>query len=70
MICVRRCGRLSPAIYPTEGELGREYFYNKLHPFDWAALGYAIGLCFIGIGTWFELRNPWPVRVGLAVTIA
>jgi cytochrome c-type biogenesis protein CcsB len=61
---------LSPAIYPSESELGREYFYNQLRPFDWAALGYAIGLLFIGIGTWFEMRNPWPVRIGLASTLA
>jgi cytochrome c-type biogenesis protein CcsB len=61
---------LSPAIYPSESELGREYFYNQLRPFDWAALGYAIALLFIGIGTWFEMRNPWPVRIGLASTIA
>jgi cytochrome c-type biogenesis protein CcsB len=61
---------LSPTIYPSEDELGLEYFYNQLRPFDWAALGYAIGLVFIGIGTWFELKNPWPVRIGMAAVLA
>jgi cytochrome c-type biogenesis protein CcsB len=61
---------LSPAVYPSEIALGREYFYNQLHPFDWAALGYAVGFLFIGIGCWFELRNPWATRIGLAATLA
>ena len=60
---------LSPAVYPTETDLGVEYFYNQLHPFDWAALGYAIGLALIGIGTWFQMRNRWVTGLGLASAI-
>jgi cytochrome c-type biogenesis protein CcsB len=60
---------LSPAIYPTESELGREYFYNQLRPFDWAALGYGVGLLLIGFGAWFHLRNRWLTGLGLAATL-
>jgi cytochrome c-type biogenesis protein CcsB len=60
---------LSPAIYPADTDLGVEYFYNQLRPFDWAALGYAIGLLLIGTSSWFELRNPWIMRLGLASTL-
>jgi cytochrome c-type biogenesis protein CcsB len=60
---------LSPSIYPSEGDLGREYFYNQLRPFDWAAGAYAIGLLLIGLGAWFQVRNPWVTRLGLASTL-
>ncbi len=61
---------LSPAIYPSETELGREYFYNQLRPFDWAALCYGIGLVLIGTGAWFRMRSPWITYAGLAATLA
>ncbi len=41
---------LAPAVYPTDAELGREYFYNQLRPFDWAAFAYAVALVLLGIG--------------------
>jgi cytochrome c-type biogenesis protein CcsB len=60
---------LSPSIYPSEAELGREYFYNQLRPFDWAAGAYAIGLGLIGFASWFRVRNPWLTGLGLASTL-
>ncbi len=40
---------LSPMIYPTEGALNLEYFYNHLHAFSRAAWLYLIGLIALGI---------------------
>ena len=40
---------LSPAIYPSEGALGLEYFYNHLEAFSRAAWLYLIGLISLGI---------------------
>ena len=60
---------LSPGIYPTESDLGVEYFYNQLRPFDWAAGAYAIGLVLIGFGAWFKVRNRWLTGLGLASTL-
>jgi len=60
---------LSPDVYPAETDLGVEYFYNQLRPFDWAALCYAMGLVLIGIGAWFQMRNRWVTGLGLASTI-
>lgn len=60
---------LSPAIYPSEGELGREYFYNQLHPFNWAARCYALALLLLGAGAWFGVRNPCLGRLGLVATL-
>ena len=62
--------RLSPSIYPSEGDLGREYFYNHFHPFEWAAAGYALALFLLGGSVWFKVRNPWFGRLGLAATLA
>jgi cytochrome c-type biogenesis protein CcsB len=60
---------LSPAIYPSEAELGRECFYNQLRPFDWAAGAYALALLLIGLGAWFKIRNSWVTGVGLACAL-
>ena len=60
---------LSPEIYPSEDELGREYFYNHLRPFDVAACGYALALVFFGFGAWFNVRNPWLNRLGFVATL-
>jgi len=57
---------LSPSVYPSETELGREYFYNQLRPFDLAALAYAAALMFIGFGVWFKVRQAWLTGLGLA----
>jgi cytochrome c-type biogenesis protein CcsB len=61
--------KLSPAIYPSEAELGREYFYNQLRPFDWASGAYAVALLLIGFGAWFNVRHFWLTRVGVAFTL-
>ena len=60
---------LSPDVYPGETELGREYFYNQLRPFDLASIAYAIGLVFIGLGAWFRLKSRWITGLGLASTL-
>jgi cytochrome c-type biogenesis protein CcsB len=60
---------LSPDVYPSDDELGREYFYNQLHPFDWAALAYAVALVLLGVGAWFAVKNPWLNRLGFAVAL-
>jgi cytochrome c-type biogenesis protein CcsB len=60
---------LSPAIYPSDAELGREFFYNQLRPFDWAAGAYALALLLIGLSAWFKVRNPWVTRLGLSCTM-
>jgi cytochrome c-type biogenesis protein CcsB len=60
---------LSPTVYPTETELGREYFYNQLRPFDFAALCYGLALVVLGFGAWFHLQNPWVNRAGFACAL-
>jgi cytochrome c-type biogenesis protein CcsB len=60
---------LSPSIYPTEENLGVEYFYNQFRPFDLASCAYAFALMILGYGAWFSVRNPWLTRVGLACTL-
>jgi cytochrome c-type biogenesis protein CcsB len=57
---------LSPAVYPSEGELARECFYNQLRPFDWAAAAYAIALVLLGFGAWFGIQRRWLTGLGLA----
>jgi len=57
---------LSPAIYPSDTEMGREYFYNLLRPFDWAAWAYGAALLLLGFGAWFSVRNRWLTGLGLA----
>jgi cytochrome c-type biogenesis protein CcsB len=60
---------LSPVIYPSEWDLGLEYFYNQLRPFDWAACAYAVALLLLGYGAWFKVRNSWLMGAGLACTL-
>ncbi len=60
---------LAPTVYPSEGDLGREYFYNQLRPFDRAALLYAAAFVLLGIGAWFQVRNPWLNRLGFACAL-
>jgi cytochrome c-type biogenesis protein CcsB len=60
---------LAPAVYPTDDELGREYFYNHLRPFDWAAAGYALALALFGFGAWFNVCRTWLNRLGFAATL-
>jgi cytochrome c-type biogenesis protein CcsB len=60
---------LSPAVYPTETDLGVEYFYNQLRPFDWAAAAYAVALLLLGFGAWFNVRHSWLLGLGLAGTL-
>ncbi|HEX4139722.1 MAG TPA: cytochrome c biogenesis protein CcsA [Candidatus Methylacidiphilales bacterium] len=60
---------LAPAVYPSDADLGREYFYNQLRPFDWAALAYAVALVLLGVGAWFEVRSPWLNRLGIACAV-
>jgi len=59
---------LSPAIYPTETNLGVEYFYNQLRPFDVAALAYAMAFVLLGFGSWFNVRQSWLLGLGLTCT--
>ena len=60
---------LSPAIYPTETDLGVEYFYNQLRPFDVAALAYATAFVLLGFGSWFNVRRRWLTGLGLVCTV-
>ena len=53
---------LNPAVYPTEEELGREYFYNQLSAFPRSAMLYALGLVLLaaaalpsGLSRWLRL---------------
>ena len=59
---------LSPTVYPSEDELSREYLYNQLFPFDWAALFYGIALAFIGTAVAFQMTNRWVAGLGLVST--
>jgi len=44
--------QLSPKIYPSEKELGLEYFYNHFDGFYRAAWAYGIALLLLGIAHW------------------
>ncbi|MBV9128330.1 MAG: hypothetical protein JO117_09620, partial [Verrucomicrobia bacterium] len=55
--------QLCPTVYPTESELGTEYFYNHLGAFSTAALLYALGLVLLAAGALPSGIARW-LRVG------
>ncbi len=59
---------LSPTIYPGEGELQREYFYNHFDGFYRAALGYGLALVFLGIAS-FRGRTGWLRMAGIITAV-
>ena len=58
---------LCSAVYPSEGDLGREYFYNQLAPFSRAAIFYAFGLVLLAAGSLPSGISRWLRYAGVTI---
>ena len=59
---------LSPTIYPTEGVLGREYFYNHFDGFYRAALCYGLALVLLSIAHLRKKRGAL-LMIGVLISV-